>query len=94
MFRNCCYFLQAMTVIVLITFLVMNKHLYYKYLFSEHSVVQIKEKFKEKETIQQVKPKSFSNITEQIQSINDTFTSLLKTGLQVKTSELVNGLQK
>jgi hypothetical protein len=72
----------------------MNKHLYYKYLFSEHSVVQTKEKFKEKETIQQVKPKSFSNITEQIQSINDTFTSLLKTGLQVKTSELVNGLQK
>jgi len=89
MYRVSCYLSYALTTIIIIICI-------YNIKWDKKSNYMNE---KPKETFDQNmstddKIHTFHNITDQVASINKTFTSLLKSGLNVKTAELLNNVNK
>jgi hypothetical protein len=87
MYRVSSYLLYALTTIIVLICIYNVK--WYKKNYYLHE--------KPKETFDQHMSTddeihTFHNITDQVASINKTFTSLLKSGLNVKTAELLNNV--
>jgi len=92
------------TIVIVILFASINKQWYNELFSHQTSKHNLKEMFRQDNgndnktydrNFKSIKnTDTFHNITDQITSINNTFSSILKTGLNIKTSELLNKVNK
>jgi hypothetical protein len=84
------------TIVTVISFASINKQWYNELFSHQTSKHNLKEMFRQDNgnDSETKNTDTFHNITDQITSINNTFSSILKTGLNIKTSELLNKVNK
>jgi predicted PurR-regulated permease PerM len=88
------YAMKIFTIVIVILFVVVNTQ-WYTELVSTTQHVQETFSTNNREDLNKIKKANeFHNISEQLSSINNTFSEILKTGLNIKTSELLNNVNK